>query len=234
MRVCITVDVEQDCPPFLSSFHGIESGIPRLIALLAEVDVHGTFFTTGEVARRFPDTVRRIVDSGHELGCHGDTHARFSALEPEAARQEIVRATEVLRAFYPVRSFRAPNLDFPSSYLPFLRDAGYTLDSSQGRHKPGSLFCAPSVADTVRRVPATTAPSVLRLPSPIRDAVLRHLASPAVFFFHPWEFVDMTRAPIPLDCRFRTGAPALASLRATIEHYRARSATFHRMGELPA
>ena len=49
-----------------------------------------------------------------------------------------------------------------------------------------------------------------------------------------WEFVDMTRTPIPLDCRFRTGEPALASLRATILHYRGRGASFHRMAELPA
>jgi peptidoglycan/xylan/chitin deacetylase (PgdA/CDA1 family) len=232
MQVCITVDVEHDCPPFLTSYRGIESGIPRLLALLAEEGVPGTFFTTGDVARRFPDTVRRIVDSGHELGCHGDTHTRFSALAPPAAKAEIERATETLRPFYPVRSFRAPNLDFPSSYLPFLREAGYTLDSSLGRHKPGSLFRRPHMVDRVRRVPATTAPSVLRLPALVRDAVLRRLDSPAVFFFHPWEFVDMTRAPIPYDCRFRTGEPALSSVRATIRHYRKRGATFHKMGEL--
>jgi peptidoglycan/xylan/chitin deacetylase (PgdA/CDA1 family) len=234
MQVCITVDVEHDCPPFLTSVRGIEQGIPLLLALLEEEAVAGTFFTTGDVARRFPDTVRRIVDSGHELGCHGDTHARFSALEPHAALGEITRASEVLRTFYPVTSFRAPNLDFPSSYLPFLRDAGYRLDSSQGRHKPGSLWVAPHTTESIRRVPATTAPSVLRLPRVIRNAVLRRLASPAVFFFHPWEFVDMTRTPIPLDCRFRTGDPALASVRETIRHYRARGATFHRMQDLPA
>jgi peptidoglycan/xylan/chitin deacetylase (PgdA/CDA1 family) len=232
MKVCITVDVEQDCPPFLTSFRGIEAGIPRLLALLADEGVHGTFFTTGEVARRFPDTVRRIVDSGHELGCHGDTHARFSALDPEAARREIERATEVLRTFYPVKSFRAPNLDFPSSYLPFLRDAGYTLDSSQGRHKPGSFFIAPATTETLRRIPATTAPSVLRLPRLVRDLILSQLSNPAVFFFHPWEFVDMTKAPIPLDCRFRTGEPALESVRETVRFYRKRGATFHPMGEL--
>jgi hypothetical protein len=75
---------------------------------------------------------------------------------------------------------------------------------------------------------------VLRLPAVVRDAVLDWVDSPAVFFFHPWEFVDMTRTPIPLDCRFRTGDPALASVRATIGHYRSRGATFYRMGDLPA
>src|SRR4051812_30785022 len=187
MQVCITVDVEHDCPPFLRTYRGITEGIPRLLEAMGSVSVHGTFFTTGDVARRFPDTVRSIVDAGHELGCHGDTHQRFSALGPDAARREIENATETLRHFGKVTSFRAPNLDFPASYLPYLRDAGYTLDSSEGRHKPGSFFRAPHVTDKVRRVAASTAPSVTRLPRLVRDRVFARLSDPVVFFFHPWE-----------------------------------------------
>jgi hypothetical protein len=59
------------------------------------------------------------------------------------------------------------------------------------------------------------------------------MRDPVVFFFHPWEFVDMTKAAIPIDCRFRTGDPALASLRETIAWFRRRGATFRRMRELP-
>ena len=32
----------------------------------------------------------------------------------------------------------------------------------------------------------------------IRNALFARMRDPVVFFFHPWEFVDMTRAPIPL------------------------------------
>lgn len=232
MQVSITIDMEHDCPPFLKTYRGVTDGTPRILALLADEGVKGTFFTTGDVARRYPDTIRSIVDGGHELGCHGDTHQRFSTLAPDAAKREIDHATAVLRRFGTVRSFRAPNLDFPSSYLPFLRDAGYTHDSSQGRHKPGSFFASPSVTDKVRRVPASTAPSVTRLPRPIRNAVLSRLRSPVVFFFHPWEFVDVTREPIPLDCRFQTGDPALEALRETIRFYKQRGASFHALGRL--
>jgi len=232
MQVCITVDMEHDCPPFLRSYRGVTDGTPRILELLADAGVPGTFFTTGDVARRFPDTVRSIVDAGHELGCHGDTHQRFSRLEPADARREIEGATETLRKFYPVASFRAPNLDFPASYVPFLRDAGYTLDSSQGRHKPGSLFQRPVVTDRVKRVPASTAPSVTRLPRLVRERVYARLAEPAVFFFHPWEFVDVTKEPIPLDCRFGTGEPAVRALGELIRWYRARGTRFTRMSDL--
>lgn len=207
--------------------------MPRLLALLATQDVKATFFTTGDVARRYPDTVRAIVDGGHELGCHGDTHTRFSALSPDGAKREIENASKVLREFYPVTSFRAPNLDFPTSYLPLLRDAGYRLDSSQGRHKLGSLFVEPHVTDSVRRVPASTAPSVVRLPRLVRQAVYRRMRSPVVFFFHPWEFTDVTSEPIPWDCRYRTGDPALRTLSETIDFFRGRGAQFRRMSEIP-
>jgi peptidoglycan-N-acetylglucosamine deacetylase len=234
VKVSITVDVEHDCPPFLKTYRGIEEGMPRLLALLAEENVRGTFFTTGDVARRYPGVVRALVDAGHELGCHGDTHRRFSDLDEGEARREIEDASRTLREFSNVQSFRAPNLDFPVRYLPILRDASYRFDSSEGRHKPGSFFKAPTVEGGLVRIPASTAPSVVRLPRAIRERVLGRMSDPVVLFFHPWEFVDMTRAPIPLDCRFRTGEPALADLRAAIRFFAARGARFARLGDLAA
>jgi peptidoglycan/xylan/chitin deacetylase (PgdA/CDA1 family) len=234
MQVCVTIDMEQDCPPYLETYHGVQEGTPRLLALLDDLQIHATFFSTGEVARRYPEVIQRIVDQGHELGCHGDTHRRFGQMTPGDAESEIAQASDVLRKFSSVVSFRAPNLDFPRQYLPFLRKYGYRVDSSVGRHKPGSFFISPSFAEGLTRIPASIAPSALRLPRLIRDVILAQLRTPAVFFFHPWEFIDMTRSPIPLDCRFKTGAPALDSLRATVEFFRARGASFHRISELAA
>jgi peptidoglycan/xylan/chitin deacetylase (PgdA/CDA1 family) len=232
MDVAITVDLEHDCPPFLTSFRGVDEGMPRLLDLLAAAAVPATFFTTGDVARRSPAIVRRLVDEGHELGCHGDTHTRFSVLGRAGAEREIASASATLRQFAEVTSFRAPNLDFPRDYVEILRAHGYRVDSSQGRHKPGSLFASPSRVADVWRVPASMAPSALRLPAPLRNALLGRMRDPAVFFFHPWEFVDMTRAPIPRDCRWRTGDPALAALGETIDWFKRRGAQFRRMREL--
>ena len=89
-RVSITVDFEPDCPPYLSStFRGIEEGAPALLALFRELGVRATYFTTGEVAARYPDAVRALVRDGHELGCHGVTHTAFDSLDEQAARWEI-------------------------------------------------------------------------------------------------------------------------------------------------
>jgi peptidoglycan-N-acetylglucosamine deacetylase len=232
MDVAITIDLEHDCPPFLTTYRGVTDGMPRVLDALAREQVPATFFCTGDVARRYPDIVRRLVDEGHELGSHGDTHARFSKLTLEEAEREIANAAATLRAFAPVTSFRAPNLDFPHDMLTLLSRHGFQLDSSQGRHKKGSYFVSPSRTDGVARVPASISPLPVRFPAPLRNALLSRFRDPVVLFFHPWEFVDMTATPIPLDCRWPTGEPALTSLRDTIAWLKGRGATFRRMREL--
>jgi peptidoglycan/xylan/chitin deacetylase (PgdA/CDA1 family) len=174
--------------------------------------------------------VRQLVARGHELGCHGDTHRDFDALDPSAAAAEIADASATLRRFAAVTSFRAPYLRFPDGYLPILREWGYRLDSSQTRYK--RPLGRRATESGLKRVPASTTSSVLRLPAPLREAILGRLADPVVLFVHPWEFVDLRRERLRLDCRFRTGEPALASLRATIGYFRRRGARFVPMREL--
>ncbi|HMD61997.1 MAG TPA: polysaccharide deacetylase family protein [Opitutaceae bacterium] len=226
-----SVDVEQDCPPYLSSFRGIEEGLPALLGMLETAGVAGTFFTTGEVARRFPATIRRIVDAGHELGCHGDTHRDLTTLTPDEAEREIASASGILRSFGPVISFRAPFLRLPVNLVEMLARHGYLLDSSQARYKFGPLHRIGGDSPLIR-VPASVTPSVLRLPRFIRNAWLRALKDPLVLFVHPWEFVDLRMEKIRFDCRFGTGAPALAALSETLAGLRAGGREFRRMGEL--
>ena len=230
-RVCITVDFEPDCPPYLSStFRGIEEGAPRLRALFAELGIPATYFTTGEVATRFPDAVRAVVADGHELGCHGVSHTAFDTLDEASARREITESARLLRTFAPVTSFRAPYLRFPEPYVRLLEDAEFTLDSSLAKYKRS--YHAPRIPTTLTRIPASMTSSVLRLPAFIRDPWLSSLADPVVLFVHPWEFVDLTREDLRYDCRFRTGEVALQCLRDVITLFQRRDARFLTMREL--
>lgn len=248
--VALTVDVEPDCLPYLGGWRGVRDGMPRLLELFEREGVPATLFVTGQTAGRFPDLVREAVSAGHELGCHGDTHERFSAMTASAARDEIGRASATLRAIAPTTAFRAPYLDFPDRFLPLLVEAGYRMDSSEGAHRIAHRMRAarrggalgeraatgvPGGGDApLRRVPASTTSSALRLPPRLRDPWLARLVGPVVLFVHPWEFVDMKGAPIPWDCRAGTGARALAALREVIALFRERGARFLRMRELPA
>jgi peptidoglycan/xylan/chitin deacetylase (PgdA/CDA1 family) len=231
--VCFTVDVEPDCPPYLMGFRGIEEGMPPLLAMLAEERVPATFFTTGEVAQRYPEVVRAIVSDGHELACHGMTHRAFTSMTHEEARGEIEDSAKILRRHAPVTSFRAPYLRFPDRYVALLEASGFGIDSSGARYKiQRSEVRGARCEGQVKRIPASVTSSVLRLPRLIRETYLRALASPVVLFVHPWEFVDLRRERLRIDCRFRTGDVALRCVRNVIQSFAARGATFRTMRDL--
>jgi peptidoglycan-N-acetylglucosamine deacetylase len=228
--VAFTVDLEPDCPPFLRGYRGVEHGLPALLGVLRELGVPATFFTTGDVAERYPHAVERVVADGHELGCHGMSHTAFTTLGRDAARDEIERSAEILRRISPVTSFRAPYLRFPDAYLDLLEASDFALDSSQARYK--FAYYRARARTRIRRVPASVTSSVLRLPSAIRRAYLAALSSPVVLFVHPWEFVDLRREKLRLDCRFKTGDVALDCVRDVLESYARTGARFVRMREL--
>lgn len=230
--VAFTVDLEPDCPPFLSGFRGVEHGLPALLDVLERLRVPATFFTTGEVAERYPEAVARVVAAGHELGCHGMTHTAFTTMSRDAARDEIETSASILRRFAPVTSFRAPYLRFPDEYVDLVENAHFAVDSSQARYK-FAYYRSPR-SPRVRRYPASVTSSVLRLPSIVRRAYLRALdeRKPIVLFVHPWEFVDLTREKLRLDCRFKTGDVALRCVGEVLEAYREKDARFVRMREL--
>jgi peptidoglycan-N-acetylglucosamine deacetylase len=228
--VAFTVDLEPDCPPFLRGYRGVEHGLPALLDLLRDLGVPATFFTTGDVATRYPSAVDRVVAADHELACHGMTHTAFTTLNHDAAHDEIDRSAEILRTFARVTSFRAPYLQFPDAYLPLLEACHFDLDSSQARYK--LAYYRSRATSKLRRVPASVTSSVLRLPSAIRGAYLSVLSSPVVLFVHPWEFVDLRREKLRLDCRFKTGDAALGCVRQVLESYARNGARFVRMREL--
>lgn len=232
MTVYFSVDVEADCPPFLTTWRGIEEGLPRLLDMLREEDVRATLFTTGEVARRYPQSVRAMLAYGHELGCHSNRHLRYAEMTREQADADIGEASGVLRDIAPVVSFRAPYLQFPAEYVALLERHGYAVDSSEGRHK--RLRAGVHRAGGVLRVPASVSSLTLRWPAVVRNALFSQLNEPVVLFCHPWEFVDLRRAPIRWDCRIRTGDEALAAARTTLRYFKERGASFGLMRDCAA
>jgi peptidoglycan/xylan/chitin deacetylase (PgdA/CDA1 family) len=225
--VYLTADVEPDCPPYLWTWDGIERGMPRLLDLFADEGVSGTFFVTGDTAERHPRTVEAIVAQGLELGCHGFSHEAFDTFDEARARDEIVRTNRILRAFAPVTSFRAPYLRFPERFVPLLAEDAITHDASRARYKRKE---APNVTvPEIRRLSASIPTSLTRLPAFIRNPLLWSLSRPVVLFVHPWEFIDLTQSAIPFDCRYRTGDPALADLRAVIRRLRDSGARFRKV-----
>lgn len=54
--------------------YGPESGVPRIEKLLDKYGIKATFFIPGYTVRQYPEMVKRLADSGHEIGNHGWSH----------------------------------------------------------------------------------------------------------------------------------------------------------------
>jgi polysaccharide deacetylase family protein (PEP-CTERM system associated) len=190
-------------------------GTGRILELLAGTPSRATFFVLGWVARQSPALVKRIIEAGHEIGCHGDTHRRVFELTSAEFRDEVRRSRDTLQemAGRPVTAFRAPEwsmLKADNPALAVLVEEGFTLDSS--------LTTAPPVGDPANparpAILATASGPILEVPplmgtffgrramwgggvcarltreSRIEAAIERSLAAgiPPVLYAHPWEF----------------------------------------------
>ncbi len=71
-------------------------GVPRILQLLADYDLPGTFFVPGLTAERYPQTVEAILAAGHEVGHHSYSHRNPVALGPDWERADFERALAAL------------------------------------------------------------------------------------------------------------------------------------------
>ena len=146
MRNALTIDVEDyfqvtafegvvgrdDWPAYPSR---VENNTRRVMDLLDEYGLKGTFFVLGWVARRFPQLVREIFTNGHEVASHGYDHALVYKLSPEEFRQDLRRAKATLEDVTnrPVLGYRAPSYSITAKSLwalDILIDEGFVYDSS--------------------------------------------------------------------------------------------------------
>lgn len=77
---------------------GPRTGVPRLLALLADYDLKATFFVPGLTAERHPDVVQRVLEGGHEVAHHSHTHYSPVTLSEDGERRDFERALAALDA----------------------------------------------------------------------------------------------------------------------------------------
>jgi polysaccharide deacetylase family protein (PEP-CTERM system associated) len=118
-----------DPPPFLFSIDledvrtmipdGLQycDSVPRLVRMYMEFLYHHatkcTFFTVGDIVKRYPDLVREIASEGHEIACHSSDHVPIPRQTQSEFRDDIARNIDALSTVSggnPIRGFRAPTL----------------------------------------------------------------------------------------------------------------------------
>jgi peptidoglycan/xylan/chitin deacetylase (PgdA/CDA1 family) len=141
---CLTFDVDAEAPILAESglyarnagvmshqAYGPLVGVPRILDLLREYDLHATFFVPGWTADRYPQTVDQILSGGHEIGHHSYAHFSPFAQTESEERADFGRALETLRRLgADVEGFRCPSWE-PGWRTPqIVAEAGLAYDSS--------------------------------------------------------------------------------------------------------
>ena len=113
----------------------VEHNTRRILDLLDESRVKGTFFILGWVADHYPRLVQQIVARGHEPACHSYWHRRIYELTPAAFREDTLRAKNAIEQAggAPVSGYRAPSFSITRESLwglEVLAELGFRFDSS--------------------------------------------------------------------------------------------------------
>ena len=79
---------------------GPEDDTEEVLRVLEKHQAKATFFVKGELVRAHPDRLRNIVEGGHTIGNHSETHpaGSFWCLPPSRIAREVDHCSEALRA----------------------------------------------------------------------------------------------------------------------------------------
>ena len=226
----------------------VEPNTLQILKLLAERQIHGTFFIVGWVAEKFPRLIREIVAGGHELACHSYWHRLIYKLDPREFREDTHRAKSVLEQIsgQAVYGYRAPTYSIVTRSLwalDILAELGFTYDSSifpihHDRYgipeAPRAPFRIVTTAGPLMEYPITTfrlrghnmpvaGGGYLRLlPEWYTRIGVRRAQKeglPIIVYIHPWE-IDPHQPRLP------------GSFSSRLRHYTNLSKTYDRLSHL--
>lgn len=209
----------------------VERNVDCILAMLDAHDTRATFFTLGWVAERYPELVRRITASGHEIASHGYGHERASDQTPEGFFSDVNVAKLILEDLTgcEVKGYRAPSFSigeknlwafecleragyqYSSSIYPIRHDHYGMPDAPRHAHKIGNLLEIPATTLRFfnRNWPASGGGYFRLMPYPLSRWMIQRVNAvdklSAVFYFHPWEIdAEQPRvAGIGAKTRFR-------------------------------
>lgn len=112
--------------------YGINRGLPRILSILKKHKIKATFFVPGVVVENYSDSIRKIVEDGHEVAHHGYDHVSPPTLSDASQEEQIVRGKEILKRVLNVepKGYRCPGEGLGAKTLGALVENGISYDSS--------------------------------------------------------------------------------------------------------
>lgn len=119
--------------------------IDSILKTLEDNNVKITFFMVGDWIDKFPEAVKKIADSGNEIGSHSDTHPHVNNLSYEENISEIEKSNDKIEKITGKRTnlYRPPYGEYNNTVIKAANDKGYysiqwsqdTLDYSRNYRK---------------------------------------------------------------------------------------------------
>ena len=106
-----------------------DDDIEHLLNHLDEIRLKTTWFTVGKVIEKYPDTIFKIRDKGHEIGSHTFAHTspkvmKKITLKTDFENFEKIRSIKKLA----VEGFHSPNGQWNTTMFEFLLENQFTYD----------------------------------------------------------------------------------------------------------
>ncbi len=192
MKIALTVDLERDV--ITDTFYGIKYGLPEILSIFDSEKVQATFFTTGEIVKKFPNLIKEISIK-HEIGIHGSyDHKRLNKVNDEIILEimNVKKYTEDLIG-KKVYGFRAPYLDIDLKLLLKLKDLGFIYDSSIGTYRMNHYKMINYIDKDFEFI--VMFPNVF-FRFPMGDKIFPWLFRRSkdeikIFYLHPWEAINV-------------------------------------------
>lgn len=103
--------------------------IPIILSTLSEHNCRATFFVVGSWAEKYPECVKLIHDSGHEIAGHSYNHAHYNSMSEEELISDMQKCDAVIKAItgesLPI--FRAPYGEYNNTVVNAAKKSGRTL-----------------------------------------------------------------------------------------------------------
>ena len=184
-----------------------EAGLDKILPLLDSLNIQATFFVTGHFASSREALIKRIAEK-HEVASHSLYHSSFDSSHLKKSREMLEKITGKK-----VIGFRMPRLA-PITKIELL-DAGYVYDTSlnptflPGRYN--NFFSKRIIHrhDNIIVVPSSVTP-LIRFPlfwlsfKNFPFYLIKYFTSVTLnadqyvcLYFHPWEFVDISKYKVP-------------------------------------
>jgi peptidoglycan/xylan/chitin deacetylase (PgdA/CDA1 family) len=226
-KFCLTFDIEEfDIAKGITEEEMYKislEGTKNILKILKEENVRATFFITSNFAKKYPELVRDISKE-HEIASHGEMHKHdYQKLQEHLAYDFIKKSKETLEKITKkeVQGFRSPRMGRVNPMI--LKKLGINYDaSSQPAPIPGRMkdFFNPrkiTVEDGIKIVPSSVTP-IIKIPlmwygfRNLGRAYAKTCTRLAAInnnyvstYFHPWEFVDITKYNVSEGIKRNTG-----------------------------